>query len=654
VDADVAQLVREQRLLEAAQTASARGDFPDASRIYEQACEWSKAAVEALHAGDGPRALRLAVFGGDDGAAALALTFVARDAASAAAATAQLTRAGRHAWAARVFEECDRPGEAARAWEKAGETRRAGDAFVRAGESAEAARVLQGALDQDPNRWDLAVAFGTLLGRLGRWEASARVLQRVPAEARERAEALPALVEAFDALDWSVAAAEARVEAEALGAKPSPAIAASRAPAGPESLFGRYTVLREVASSPRARVLACHDAVLGETVAVKVFAALEGATEGPAALARFSTDVLAVRRARHPAVVPIRECIPQGPATVQAWMAGGDLEGMLARFGALAPARAIEIACAVLSALAAAHEAGVIHRAVKPTNVLFDAVGGAHLGDFGSVHLGDVAATASTGLLRTLAYMSPEQRQGRVPTERSDVFSVGVMLHEMLTGAAPDPHLPLLPPPSRAHRGLDARHDRVVARLSAHDPAARTADTHEAIAALASLAWPAAGPRPAGPTTPGPIPWQDEAHRLRTAAGALPFDAWIAREIEPVPATAGVLARARAFAQAADPALQGVWRVDDASATVWLELVRGPALDRDLSAAEHDALAKALAALHAAGAVHGAIGRVHLARGAHGWVLRFGGEARPEASADDDRTALAALSERGQRSSTIG
>ena len=66
MDPDVAQLVREQRLLEAAGLASARGDFHEASRIYEQACEWSKAAAEALHAGDGPRALRLSVFGGDN------------------------------------------------------------------------------------------------------------------------------------------------------------------------------------------------------------------------------------------------------------------------------------------------------------------------------------------------------------------------------------------------------------------------------------------------------------------------------------------------------------------------------------------------------------------------------------------------------------
>jgi hypothetical protein len=658
VDPDVAQLVREQRLLEAAQTASARGDFQGASRIYEQACEWSRAAVEAMHAGDGPRALRLAVFGGDDAVAARALVLVARDPSTGGSAAAQLTRAGRHAWAARVFEECDRPGDAARSWEKAGEARRAGAAFVEAGESAEAARVLQTALDQEPGRWDLAVPLGVLLGRLGRWEASVRVLQPVPAQARERADALPALIDAFDALGWSIAATEARSEAAALGADVSSASAARDLPPATPSaealLFGRYAVLREVASSPRARVLACHDPVLGETVAVKVFAAIDGAVDVSAALTRFSADVLAVRTARHPAVVAVHECLLQGPATVQAWMPGGDLEGMCGRFGALAPARAVEIACAVLSALAAAHDVGVLHRAVKPTNVLFDAVGGARLGDFGSAHLGDVAATATTALLRTLAYMSPEQRHGLPTTERSDVFSVGVMLHEMLTGAAPDPHLPLLPPPSQVHRGLDARHDRAVAALSAIDPAARPVDARDAIDALSGLAWTGSGARPAGPTTTAPIPWQDEAHRVRAAADAPPFDAWIARAIEPIPCTAATLARARAFARAGDPALQAIWKVDDASATLWLEALRGPALDRDLSDAEHAALSKALDLLHGAGAVHGAVGRAHVGRGAQGWVLRFSAEAPVGATADEDRGALAALRGVGQRSSTIG
>ena len=210
--------------------------------------------------------------------------------------------------------------------------------------------MLQTTLDQEPSRWELAVDLGRLLGRLGRWDAAARVVQRIPSTARERADAVLVLVDAFDALGWSHAAAESRVEAGVGGTeRPDAAAIAGASIAVPRgSLFGRYAVVREVASSPRARVLECTDPVLGETVAVKVFAAIDGNPAEAAAAARPGSrlDVLALRGSRHPAVVPVLEYLPQGPATVQAWMPGGDLEGMLGRFGALAPARAVEVACA--------------------------------------------------------------------------------------------------------------------------------------------------------------------------------------------------------------------------------------------------------------------------------------------------------------------
>jgi serine/threonine-protein kinase len=326
-------------------------------------------------------------------------------------------------------------------------------------------------------------------------------------------------------------------------------------------------------------------------------------------------------------------------------MPGGDLDGMLARFGALAPARAAEVACAVLSALAAGHAMGVLHRAVKPTNVLFDAVGGARLGDFGSSQLGDVAATVTTALSRTLAYVAPELRQGRAPTERSDIFSVGVMLHEMLTGIAPDPHLPMLPLASQVHPGLDARHDRALAHLTAVDPADRPDGAREALAMLAQLAWAGPGVGRAQAGGNAEASWRDEADRVCAATGGAPFeafDAWIARGVERVPCTPAILARARAFARAGDPGLQAIWRIDAASETLWLEPL-GPRLDRPLSEGERESLRRALDALHAAGAVHGSVGPEGVGRGAQGWALRFGGEPHPHAGVDEDRAALAAL-----------
>ena len=229
-----------------------------------------------------------------------------------------------------------------------------------------------------------------------------------------------------------------------------------------QRIFGRYDVLREAASSPSARVLECIDVVRGERVAVKVFAAWDTHGSGRDALAHFEREVRTMRALDHPSVVPLRDYVPEGPAIVLAWMPGGTLERMLAATGALAPARAVEIASGVLAALGEAHRLGILHRDVKPANVLFDEAGGARLSDFGVAHLGDVSTTATAGVFGTLAYMSPEQREGRPATARSDVFAMGTILREMLTGERPAPGAPPRVRPSEAHRELDRRHDAVV------------------------------------------------------------------------------------------------------------------------------------------------------------------------------------------------
>ena len=253
---------------------------------------------------------------------------------------------------------------------------------------------------------------------------------------------------------------------------------ASEGPAqaqGPQRarLFGRYDAVREVASSPSARVLEAIDVVRGDRVALKVLAAWDAQGSGRDALVRFEREVRTMRALDHPCVVPLRDYLPEGPALVLEWMAGGTLERLLAATGALAPARAVEIASAVLSALGEAHTLGILHRDVKPANVLFDAAGGARLSDFGVAHLGDVSTTATGGVFGTLAYMSPEQREGRPATIKSDVFSVGVMLGETLTGEKPAVGTTPRTIPSQAHRELDERHDALVARMTATDPSER-------------------------------------------------------------------------------------------------------------------------------------------------------------------------------------
>ncbi len=647
MDPDVARLVREQRLVDAARLASDRGDPRSASEIYEHACEWSSAAAEAMRAGDGPRAIELALYAGDETTAQQALALVGDPAAKQSVA-ARLAHHGRYTWAARLLESCGRNVDAARLWERGGDALRAAALLEGAGEAVEASRVLQAAMLRDPRAWGVGVALGAMLDRLGKWEAAVRLLQRVPPDAPERREALVPLIHSLQRLGLDGAASEATTELARLQGGPAapaqddaPATAAR--PAQAASVFGRYQVLRQVASSPSARLLECLDVVRGERVAVKLFAGGEDRGGGRDALARFEREVEAMKALQHPSVVPLRDFLPEGPALVLAWMDGGTLERMMTEMGPIAPERAVDIASAVLAALGAAHRLGIVHRDVKPANVLFDDGGGARLGDFGVAHLGDLSTTATAGL-GTMAYMSPEQRGGRPVTAASDVFAVGVMVREMLTGERPRPDDRPSRLPSEAHRGLDARHDAAVSRLTARDPLARPVDAFEARALLASLPWPRSVDaetvkrHPISTRSPPP-----PADRLALRPDGTVVDSWTERRIERVSLTEHTLARARAFAVADHPALQPVWRVDEEAGAIWLGALDDRLLDRPLTLVERTRIGEALDALHAAGGAHGRVDRQHLVDAPAGVVLRFGAAHDADATADRDKAALAKL-----------
>jgi serine/threonine-protein kinase len=647
VDADVAALVHEERLREAAALASSRGDSRLASQLYERACDWTSASAEALKAGDAQRALELAAQGGDEAAAEGAVPRVAADPVGADACAARLARRGHDRWAARLLEAVGRALEAARFWERAGDAPRAARLVEESGDPAGAARVLEAALRRRPQAWDVATALGSLLSRYGKHEAAVRALQRVPAEVPQRREALVHLASSLAHLGLERAAADATAELEARGGAPgaTPQTGVSPAPAPVhQRVFGRYDVVREVASSPSARVLECLDVVRGDRVAVKVFAAWDTRGAGRDALARFEREVRTMRALDHPSIVPLREYVPEGPAIVLGWMPGGTLEKVLASTGPLAPARAVEIATGVLAALGEAHRVGILHRDVKPANVLFDEAGGARLSDFGVAHLGDVSTTATAGVFGTLAYMSPEQRAGRPASPRSDVFAVGVLLREMLTGERPSPGEAPRVRPSDAHRELTARHDAVIERLAATEPADRPADAFEARAALMSLPWPATvdatGARTRAERRSSVAP---TGGRLEVGLDGAVLDTWTGRAVERVPLSERSLDRARAFARADHAGLQLVLRIDRDDRAIWLDAPRGARLDRPLTRAERSTLDAALAALHAAGAVHGAVDADHVVVGESGAVLRFDGEPDATATVDRDRLALARL-----------
>jgi serine/threonine-protein kinase len=402
-------------------------------------------------------------------------------------------------------------------------------------------------------------------------------------------------------------------------------------------------VVREAASSPSARVVECVDVVRGERVAVKVFAGWGAHGAGRDALTRFEREVRAMRALDHPNVVPLRDFLPEGPAIVLAWMGGGTLERLLATAGTLAPLRAVEIAAGVLTALGEAHRVGIVHRDVKPSNILFDDAGGARLSDFGVAHLEDASTTATAGVFGTLAYMSPEQREGRAAGPRSDLFSVGVVLREMLTGqrAGDGPRTA----PSEAHSELDARHDALVGRLTSRDPASRPDDAFEARAALLALPWPGSiDPHAAGTRSDRRSSVVPTASRLEAdASGDTFLDTWTGRRVECIPLNDTTLARARSFACAGHPALQSILRVNREDNTLWLDAASGRPLEGKLLPEQRAVLAAALGSLHAAGGVHGHLDAAHVITAGASLVLLFHASTDPTATPDRDWLALARL-----------
>jgi serine/threonine-protein kinase len=647
---------------------AARAAHLRASEEREAACDFAGAAAEALAGGDARRAARLAALAGDGGLFDRATAALASDRGEAAIAAADLSARGFTAHAGALFERAGDDGSAARAFLAAGDARRAAAAFERAGRPRDAAQALEGALRARPEDHAARLALGDLLARHGRTEAAVRALQTIDAAAPERPAALARLARCFADLGLAEAAASARAELAAMPedvrraaeAAPEPARAPLAEPGRGVAgtlLFGRYEAVREVASSVHARVFEAVDRVTSERVAVKVFAgAVEGA--GRDALQRFEREAEALAKLRSAHVVPLRDYLRDGPAIVLAWMPGGSLADRV-RDGAAAitPARAVEIAGAVLAALGEAHRAGILHRDVKPANVLFDDVGVARLSDFGAAHLGDLSSTATAGAIGTLAYMSPEQRLGRPATIASDVYGAGAILAELVTGEPPDAHGEgLAAAPSARHPDLGPAHDAIVARLVAAAPADRPADAFEARRLLGSVAWPdrpapatAARRRPAASERPAAT----EAGRLGPAkapgdgrdAARLRHDAWTARDVIVLALEGAELARARAFARAGHAALPLVLRADRGAGELWVAAPVGRA-QADGAAPSTPALtrlAEALAALHAAGGAHGAIDAEHLYLDGDAVSLAYPRHAPAADDARRDRDALAAL-----------
>jgi tetratricopeptide (TPR) repeat protein/TolB-like protein/predicted Ser/Thr protein kinase len=207
----------------------------------------------------------------------------------------------------------------------------------------------------------------------------------------------------------------------------------------PGSVFGeRYEILRVLGQGGMGAVYQARDRELDRIIALKVIRP-ELATD-PAILARFKQELILARNITHKNVVRIYDL---GEANgirfiTMEYVDGDDLRTLLRQHGKFSPAQAIGMIEQVCRALDSAHSEGVIHRDLKPQNVMRDKQGRIVVMDFGLARsLGDSGLTQTGAIVGTMEYMSPEQALGTTLDQRSDIFSVGLIFYELLTGKAP-------------------------------------------------------------------------------------------------------------------------------------------------------------------------------------------------------------------------
>lgn len=266
-----------------------------------------------------------------------------------------------------------------------------------------------------------------------------------------------------------------------------------------DHLEDRYVIDRPIARGGMATVYRCIDTRLGREVAAKVMH--EQYVHDPVFRDRFRREARAMAQLSHPNLVNVYDFSAQGETIylIMELITGGTLRELLNERGPMPPHAAAAVMRGMLTGLSVAHSKGMIHRDIKPDNVLIDSDHRVKLADFGLVRAAAEASHSSEQIVGTVSYLSPEQVDGSPMTPASDVYSAGILLFELLTGRTPfSGETPLahayarihadVPAPSQFIDGVPKLFDELVATATARQPADRFRDAQEFLTALDDVA----------------------------------------------------------------------------------------------------------------------------------------------------------------------